>query len=49
VFVDFFQFKVIFARWLTPVILSIKEAEIRMIAVQNHPRQIVHIPYLENT
>jgi hypothetical protein len=27
--------------WLTPVILTTQEAEIRRIAVQNQPRQIV--------
>jgi hypothetical protein len=28
--------------WLTPEILATQEAEIRRIAVQNQPRQIVH-------
>jgi hypothetical protein len=29
-------------RWLTPVILTIQETEIRRITVQSQPRQIVH-------
>jgi hypothetical protein len=29
-------------QWLTPVILATQEAEIRRIAGQNQPRQIVH-------
>jgi hypothetical protein len=28
--------------WLTPIILSTQEAEIRRIKVQSQPRQIVH-------
>jgi hypothetical protein len=29
-------------QWLTPIILTIQEAEIRRIMVQSQPRQIVH-------
>jgi hypothetical protein len=37
------------ARWLTPVILTIWEAEIRGITVQSQPGQVVHeTPHLKN-
>jgi hypothetical protein len=29
-------------QWLMPVILAIEEAEIRRIAVQSQPREVVH-------
>jgi hypothetical protein len=36
-------------RWLTFVILTTQEAEIRRIMVRSQPRQIVWRPYLEKT
>jgi hypothetical protein len=35
-------------QWLTPVILSSQEAEIRTIVIQSQPWQTVHETYLEN-
>jgi hypothetical protein len=37
------------SQWLAPIVLTTQEAEIKRIAVQSNPRQIVHKTYLQNT